>query len=294
MTSVLVFGTTGMLGNAVFRYLSRHERYSVCGTTRGTQFHERFPEELRAQLIANVNAEDMDSLCSAMEAAAPQIVINCIGVIKQLGTAKDPLVSLPVNAMLPHRLARLCSLRGARLIHVSTDCVFDGSGGDYLESDKPDCDDLYGRSKLLGEVDYPHAITLRTSLIGHELGSSNSLVDWFLSQAHSVKGYRKAIFSGLPTNEFARVIADHVLPKSELHGLYHVSSEQISKFDLLTLVAKQYDKVIDLVPDDTVRIDRSLNSARFRKATGYTPPDWPELVSGMRKFYLDEIAAGGR
>lgn len=288
MTSVLVLGAAGMLGNAVFRHLSLREEFLVHGTTRSTQFHDRFPADMRSRLIANVNAEDMDSLCSVMATAAPQIVINCIGVIKQLDAAKDPLACLPVNTMLPHRLARLCALQGARLIHVSTDCVFDGSKGNYLESDKPDCDDLYGRSKLLGEVDYPHAITLRTSLIGHELASANSLVDWFLSQEHSAKGYRKAVFSGLPTTEFARVIADHVLPRQDLHGLYHVSAEPISKHDLLTLVAHAYGKTIALVPDDTVKIDRSLNSQRFRQATGYMPPEWPELVAGMRNSYREK------
>jgi dTDP-4-dehydrorhamnose reductase len=285
MKSVLVLGATGMLGNAIFRYLSLREQLLVHGTTRSRQFHDRFPADMRSRLIANVNAEDMDSLCSVMETAAPHIVINCMGVIKQLGAAKDPLACLPVNAMLPHRLARLCALQGARLIHVSTDCVFDGSKGNYAESDKPDCDDLYGRSKLLGEVDYPHAITLRTSLIGHELSSSNSLIDWFLSQQDSAKGYRKAVFSGLPTTEFARLIADHVIPRQELHGLYHVSAEPISKYDLLTLVARAYGKKIALVADDTVKIDRSLNSQRFRQSTGYVPPDWPELVAGLRDFY---------
>jgi dTDP-4-dehydrorhamnose reductase len=289
MIPVLVLGATGMLGNAVFRQLSFRDQFLVHGTTRSTQFHDRFPAHMRSRLISNVNAEDMDNLCSVMETAAPQIVINCIGVIKQLGAAKDPLACLPVNAMLPHRLARLCALQGSRLIHVSTDCVFDGSKGNYVESDKPDCDDLYGRSKLLGEVDYPNAITLRTSLIGHELSSSNSLVDWFLSQEHSVKGYRKAVFSGLPSTEFARLIADHVIPQQELHGLYHVSAEPISKYDLLTLVAQVYGKTIALVPDDTVKIDRSLNSQRFRQATSYMPPDWPELVAGMRDFYHDRL-----
>jgi dTDP-4-dehydrorhamnose reductase len=215
----------------------------------------------------------------------PEVVVNAVGLVKQLAAADDPLAALPVNAMLPHRLARLCALAGARLVHVSTDCVFAGSRGGNRESDTPDATDLYGLSKLLGEVvDAPHAITLRTSIIGHELGSAHGLVGWFLAQTGRVKGYRRAVFSGLPTVELARVIRDHVLPRPELHGLYHVSAAPIDKDTLLRLVAARYGHAIEIDADDRVVIDRSLDSSRFRAATGYAPPDWPELVARMHAF----------
>jgi dTDP-4-dehydrorhamnose reductase len=214
----------------------------------------------------------------------PHVVINCIGLIKQLAEADDPLSAIPINALLPHRLARLCDVAGARLVHMSTDCVFAGTKGMYTEADMSDAKDLYGRSKYLGEVDYPHAITLRTSIIGHELSGAHSLVGWFLAQQGSVRGFRRAIFSGLPTVELARVIRDHVIPHPELRGLYHVSAEPINKFDLLTLVARAYGKTIDITPDDKLAIDRSLDSSRFRQATGYQPEPWPELVRRMREF----------
>ena len=173
----------------------------------------------------------------------------------------------------------------ARFIHMSTDCVFSGRDGLYRESDFADADDLYGRSKYLGEVDYPNAITLRTSIIGHELGGgARSLVGWFLAQDGSVQGYSKAIFSGLPTVELARVIKDYVLPRPEMNGLWHVSAEPIDKLELLRLVAKAYGKQIEIRPDDSVRIDRSLNSDRFRAETGFEPLPWPELVRSMCNF----------
>jgi dTDP-4-dehydrorhamnose reductase len=186
--------------------------------------------------------------------------------------------------LLPHRLARHCALAGARLVHISTDCVFSGARGGYLESDPSDAMDLYGRSKYLGEVDYPHAITLRTSIIGHELGTAHGLVGWFLSQRSSVKGYRRAVFSGLPTVELAKLIRDHVIPRTELRGLYHVSAAPIDKYSLLGLISDTYDFRIEIVPDDQVVIDRSLNSSRFRAASGWNPAEWPALIQAMRDF----------
>jgi dTDP-4-dehydrorhamnose reductase len=205
-------------------------------------------------------------------------------LIKQLSEANDPLQAIPINSLLPHRLARLCNIVGARLVHVSTDCVFSGSKGGYLEADVSDAMDLYGRTKYLGEVDYPHAITLRTSIIGHELNSANGLIGWFLAQEGTVKGFTTAIFSGLPTVELAHVIRDFVLPRADLSGLYHVASQPISKYNLLKLVAETYRKNIDIVPDEKLTIDRSLNADRFSAASGYSAPAWHELVKKMYEF----------
>jgi dTDP-4-dehydrorhamnose reductase len=169
-------------------------------------------------------------------------------------------------------------------VHISTDCVFSGAKGGYMEEDAPDARDLYGRSKLLGEVDCPHAVTLRTSIIGHELNSAHGLIGWFLAQQGNVKGYTRAIFSGLPTYELARVIRDLVLPRAEMHGLFHVASRPISKYDLLHMVNQEYGKGLKIEPDDHLKIDRSLNANRFLEATGYKAPDWPDLIAQMREF----------
>ncbi|WP_309680832.1 SDR family oxidoreductase [Polaromonas sp.] len=281
---VLVLGASGMLGNAVLRLFAQSSGYEAIGSARSSGVLRLLPEGLRDRVICGVDVESFDSLTSLFANARPDVVINCIGLVKQLAEADDPLAAIPINALLPHRLARLCDVAGARLVHMSTDCVFAGSRGMYTEADISDAKDLYGRSKYLGEVDYPHAITLRTSIIGHELSGAHSLVGWFLAQQGSVNGFKRAIFSGLPTVELARVIRDHVIPNPELRGLYHVSAEPINKFDLLTLVAKAYGKTIDLTPDDRLAIDRSLDSSRFREATGYQPEPWPELVRRMREF----------
>jgi dTDP-4-dehydrorhamnose reductase len=281
---VLVLGAGGMLGNAMLRFFADSPGFRVTGTARTAGSRRLLPPGLADRVIAGVDVENQDALVRLFAETRPDAVVNCIGLVKQLASAEDPLAAIPINALLPHRLAGLCALAGARFVHVSTDCVFSGSRGMYRESDPSDAKDLYGRSKYLGEVDYPHAVTLRTSIIGHELDGAHGLVGWFLSQAGPVKGFTKAVFSGLPTVELARVVRDHVLPRPELRGTYHVSAEPIDKHALLTLVAREYGKDIEILPDDQLRIDRSLDSSRFREASGYRPPSWPELVRSMRAF----------
>ncbi len=280
--NILVLGVTGMLGNAVFRYFSANSSHRVYGTLRSGAGRKYFPESQAEFLLSGIDVLDHDSLTSAFIAAKPDVVVNCVGLIKQLADAKNPLTALPINAMLPHRLADLCRLAGARLVHVSTDCVFSGEKGMYREEDVSDCTDLYGKSKYIGELhDRTDAITLRTSIIGHELNSSASLVDWFLAQQGTVKGFTRAIFSGLPTAELARVILDYVIPNSALHGLYHVSVDPIDKYSLLREVAAVYNKETQIVADDGLVIDRSLDSSKFREAVGYQPPSWRELIEFM-------------
>ena len=276
-----------MLGQTLYRELGAREELTVFGTSRNPRVKDVDGDDpSRASLFHGVTAENFDSLVSAVASAEPDVLINCIGLIKQFRLASDPLAAIPINALLPHRLAELCRATRTRLIHFSTDCVFSGNKGNYKEDDVPDAADLYGRTKLIGEVAGQHALTIRTSFIGHELQSSVSLIDWFLSQSGPVKGYASAIYSGLPTVEMARILAEFVIPNSGLNGLYHVSSRPISKLDLLKLVARQYGKTIEIIPDSGVKIDRSLDSTRFTSATGYNAPSWDELVASMHRDYM--------
>ena len=281
---ILIIGASGMLGNAVLRLFSQSPGYEVFGSVRSFSARQLLPDSLMRNVIDGVDVENIDSLIRLFALVRPNIVINCVGLVKQLAESCDPLAAIPINTLLPHRLARLCEVAHARLVHLSTDCVFSGAKGMYVESDFADAQDLYGRSKYLGEVDYPHAITLRTSIIGHELDGARSLIGWFLAQEGSVKGFKNAIFSGLPTVEIACVIRDHVIPHPELRGVYHVSSWPINKFDLLTQVAEIYGKSINIISDEKLIINRSLNSNRFCQSTGYEPKSWPELISSMHNF----------
>lgn len=281
---ILVLGASGMLGNAVLRYFAERSQHAVTGAVRAEGARRLLPPEVQDRAIVAGAVDDPDNLARLFDKTAPTIVINCVGLVKQLAEGNDPLSAIPINSVLPHRLARFCSLAQARLIHLSTDCVFSGTKGLYSESDVPDASDVYGRTKLLGEVDYPHAITLRTSIIGHELAGSSSLIGWFLAQSGSVKGYSKAVFSGLPTVEIARIIDRHVLANPDLRGLYHVSADPIDKYSLLKLVAEEYGKDVQIIEDETLVIDRSLDSTRFRDATGFAPESWPVLVRRMHEY----------
>ena len=285
MIKVLVLGATGMLGNAVMQVLSSTNfELDVHGTVRSPKGLHLLPAYMRPKLLPNVDVTRDDDVIAALAEVRPDVVINCIGIVKQLCESKEPLVVLPLNALFPHRLYRLCRLARARLIHISTDCVFTGDKGGYREEDQPDATDLYGISKRLGEVEGDHAVTLRTSIIGHELQGAHSLLDWFLNQKESTLGYTNAYFSGLPTNEFARVIAEHVIPNEKMTGLYHVSVDRISKHDLLKIVADVYNHRIKIEPSGSLQIDRSLNSDRFRKASGYVPPAWRDLIKSLHDF----------
>lgn len=275
-----------MLGTAMLRTFAQSQGYLAIGAVRSTtpKLRALAPE---AHLVDGLDAESADSLARVFVETQPDVVINAVGLIKQLAGGNAVSSAVPINTLLPHRLQRLTKIAGARLVHISTDCVFSGSRGGYREIDKPDATDVYGLSKLLGEVDGDNAVTLRTSIIGHELMSRNGLIEWFLGQDKGIKGFTKSIFSGLPTMELARVVRNFVLPHPDLTGLYHVSAEPISKYDLLCLVGELYGHTIDIEPDASLVIDRSLNSDRFRRISGYAPPSWHELIAFMRSSRIE-------
>lgn len=285
MKKVLILGGSGMFGHTLLRYLSEDPRLDVYTTVRSVkELVGWLSVDKMKKVYGDVNVLNPDSLTKVFADVSPDLVVNCIGVIKQVPKAQEPLATITMNALLPHRIALLCSASGSRFIQISTDCVFDGKKGGYLEGDVPNANDLYGRTKLLGEVDYPHCVTLRTSIIGHELNGNHGLVEWFLSQEQTVPGFKKVIYSGVPTVELAQIIRDYVIPNPELSGLYHVSAAPISKYELLKLIKVEYGKNLDIEPDNSVKLDRSLDSTRFQSLTGYNPPSWPDLV---RRMYGD-------
>ncbi|MDK9701570.1 MAG: SDR family oxidoreductase [Sulfuritalea sp.] len=277
---VLVLGAGGMIGSAMFRILSERDGWTVWGSVRSERAKAHFSGAVAANLISRVEFMDSGALVRVLSATRPEVVINCVGLTKHLADGNVPAAAIAMNALFPHRLADLCALAHARLIHVSTDCVFAGTRGNYTEDSNPDATDIYGRSKALGEVMNGDAVTLRTSTIGHELEGRHGLLEWFLAQKHC-KGYSKAFFSGLPSVVFAKVVRDIVIPDRTLTGLYHIGGQAISKDRLLRLIAQIYQKKIEIVPDTELRIDRTLNSSRFSTRTGYVVPSWPELIETM-------------
>lgn len=270
-----------MLGHKLLQQLG--PKFDMACTLRGERSSvERYGIFTAENTIEHVDAADPVSIENAVAGFRPDVVINAIGIIKQVARAKNVLTALTINAIFPHRLAEFGEKYGFRLITVSTDCVFDGVKGNYAENDTPNATDLYGKSKNLGEVTEPNCLTIRTSIIGRELDSSHSLLEWVLSnRGKRIDGFTNAIYSGFPTIVFADIISSLITDHKELSGLYHIASSPINKFDLLTLINKYFEAGIEIVPSGDFKIDRSLNAARFNQMTGYRPPEWDEMVRRM-------------
>lgn len=283
---ILVIGANGMLGGSIFRYFSRQSGFEVLGTVRAEARKQQLASLGFANTVCGVDVHDDIALEKVFADFKPDFVFNCVGLIKQLAASKKTVLAIQINALLPHKLAELASQFGAKLIHFSTDCVFSGAKGMYVEQDTPDATDIYGRSKLLGEVEYAPHLTLRTSIIGHESNSNVSLVDWFLSQERTVKGFSKAFFSGLPTIYVAKFVHQYVLNNSDLTGLYHLSVDRIDKFTLLSLIKEVYGKETTIENYSDFAIDRSLDSSRLRSAVDFVPLSWLELIQEMHNEYL--------
>jgi dTDP-4-dehydrorhamnose reductase len=288
---ILILGGAGMLGHKLFQRLRASHPDTAC-TVRGTLAGSAVAHLDLFQhggVIECIDARDFSTLQNLIVRETPHVVINCIGIVKQRAAAKQAVPSLEINALLPHQLAAACRSAGARLIHFSTDCVFSGRRGNYTEDDASDADDLYGRTKYLGEVVCGGALTLRTSMIGREIAHGESLLEWFLRasrQAHAngdepVRGFTRAIYSGVTTNYLARVVESIIDEHPHLTGLYQVAADPISKFDLLRLLRDAYRLDIEIKPDQSLFCDRSMKGDKFTRATGLITPSWPELVDEL-------------
>jgi len=273
---ILIFGASGLIGNNVFSYLSNHSSHEIYGTYRNPQVLQFFDHKIAYNLIHFELDESISQVNDILNKLRPDVVINVLGITKHIDRARDDIIR--VNSLFPHQLARISTRLGIRLIHISTDCVFSGKKGLYTEKDFPDACDVYGQSKILGEVSYDGHLTIRISTIGTELTSAHGLLGWFLGAKGSCSGYTGAIFSGLPSKYFAHVLMSLILPNPTLCGLYHISSEPVDKFTLLSRLADFYGKDIDIVADYTVSINRSLDSSSFSHKTGYTAPSWEALI----------------
>jgi len=278
---ILILGATGMLGHKLMQVLS--QQHTVTGTIRGNASDlTDYPVFSGLDIIGNISADNLAGIQQVISQKNPDVIINCIGIVKQLPAAQDSLQSISINALFPHHLAKICQQTNIRLIHMSTDCVFSGRKGNYTENDPSDADDLYGKTKFLGEVNYSGCLTIRTSIIGRELCTSHGLIEWFLSQeGKTVPGYKKAIFSGLTTLALSEIISTIISDYPDLHGIRQIASEPISKYDLLNLVKKTYGMTITIEPDETVINNRSLNADKFKMETNIKIPSWEYMIDQM-------------
>jgi dTDP-4-dehydrorhamnose reductase len=277
---ILVIGATGMMGHVACQVLGR--RHEVFGTARAAWSADApwasvLPKE---RWLAGVDSVRMDSVLAALEQVKPDAVFNCLGIVKQLDEAKNPLLSIETNSLFPHRLALACGLAGTKLVHLSTDCVFSGRKGNYSEADIPDPVDLYGRSKLLGETGGCGALTLRTSIIGRQLKGQTGLVEWLISQrGRMVKGYARAIYSGFTTMALAQIVEKILLHHRPLSGIWHLASDPINKFDLLTRLNARLGLNVTIARDESFACDRSLDGSRLVKEAGLAIPSWDQMIA---------------
>jgi dTDP-4-dehydrorhamnose reductase len=235
--------------------------------------------------VKEVRIEDFDTVVRAMDRVGPGVVINATGVRTLRSVNGDWSALLGVNSVFPRQLGSLCESRGTYFVHFSSDGVFSGERGNYDESCRPDATDPYGISKFLGEVQAANALVLRLSLLGRGLAPNDSIVDWFLAQRGAVKGYRRAVFSGLPVNEVANVLQRILATQARVTGLYHLAAEPMSKSGVLNLLSSAWSHAVAIEPDDSVVLDRSLDATKLNATIGYRPPPWPRLIAEMHDFY---------
>lgn len=280
---ILILGGDGMLGHQLFKFLKDRHEVKVTLRQEMAVYKELglFNKDIA---YTGIDARYIDRVMEVCADFHPNVLVNGIGIVKQRPTAKEYIPSLEINSLLPHRLSILCKAMNVRLVHMSTDCVFSGKKGNYMETDPMDAEDLYGISKFLGEVQDSHCITLRTSIIGRELSRKKSLLEWFLAEKGPVKGFKNAIFSGFTTLELSRIIEKILIEYPEASGLYQVSSDPISKFDLLTLIKETLGLQTEIIPDESFHCDRSLDSSRFRREFNYTPPTWGMMIEELKNL----------
>jgi dTDP-4-dehydrorhamnose reductase len=275
---VLILGSTGMLGHKLYQVLTK--KFDVAGTIKGNyESIDKYSFFHTPDIIPNIDAKNISTVEMAINKNKPDVVINCIGIIKSLKEAQDRLISIWINALFPHQLYQICKKNNIRLVHISTDCVFSGRKGNYKETDPSDAEDIYGKTKYLGEIPEENALTVRTSIIGIEISTTNNLMEWFLSNdGKRVNGFVNAIFSGFPTICFAQIISRIITDEQKLNGLYHISSQPISKFKLLTLIRDRMKLNIDIEEYTYYYCDRSLDSSLYQSKTGFKPSSWEEMI----------------
>ena len=273
-----------MLGHKLFQKLGAIYPETFCTVRKDISVapFSNIPMFQSDKVIRNVDVADFSRLGEVVQEVKPDYILNCVGIIKQRKGSLSAVPCITLNALLPHKLAEFADAYGGRLIHFSTDCVFDGKRGMYSEEDEPNASDLYGKTKAMGEVQCENALTLRSSIIGRELTGHASLLDWFLAQkGKSAKGFTNAIYSGVTTNQMANIIQMIIEDHPVLNGLYQVVAEPINKFDLLSSIRKQFDLEINIEPFANFYMDRSMKGDRFEKETGYRSPVWSVLLKEL-------------
>ena len=278
---ILILGVSGLLGSTVFKFFYRKKQFNILGVARKNKKLKR-----NSDLIEIVdNIDDIKVLKKLIKKNRPDYIINCIGIVKNSSNNKSILETIYINSLLPKNIATMAKEFNFKFIHISTDCVFRGDQGNYDEKFYPDANDIYGISKILGECENSHSLTIRTSIIGHSQRDNRGLLEWFLSQKKTIKGYKNAFFSGFTTLELANILHNNIIKNKNFQsGIFHLSSKKISKYDLLKKINKLYQKNIQIIKDEKFKIDRSLKSSMFKRKIKYKTKTWDQMLLEMKSF----------
>ena len=282
---ILILGGTGMLGHTLWQYFSLRFPDTYTTIRQSRTVYEKYELFTSDKVIDSVDVVDFQMLTGIMKCIKPDFILNCIAITKRRKEADIAIHAITLNALLPHKLVEWGKNNSAKVVNFSTDCVFDGGQGNYTEESLTNAADLYGKTKVLGEIQGENALTLRSSFIGTELYAGTELLEWFLSQTGVVKGFKNAIYSGLTTLELSRIIENIMVNHRGVTGLYNISSDPISKFDLLMFIKEKMHLNVEVVPDETIRCNRSLDSTKFRKEFSYTPPTWEAMIEELSKDF---------
>jgi dTDP-4-dehydrorhamnose reductase len=282
MTRILILGATGLLGHKLWQRLPAQFPETFAAVRRSSDALGKFAMFSGNRVVEGIDALDFSNIEHVLNDIQPSVVVNTIGVTKRKESATDPVASIELNALLPHRLVRWAARNNARVINFGTDCVFSGRLGHYTEDSLTDAEDLYGRTKALGEIRGEHGLTIRSSFIGRELGGRTELLEWALAnRGRTIRGFRRAMYSGVSTIFLTRVVGDIIERLPGMCGLYQLAGDTISKYDLIAMVNEVFRADISLVPDDSVGIDRTLDGTRFAKVTGLRVPPWRDLLTEL-------------
>ncbi|MBC7428159.1 MAG: sugar nucleotide-binding protein [Bacteriovorax sp.] len=276
---ILIFGVGGMIGHRVWLEANQIPNVEVFGLVRKSKTHYEKFGIFNDNVYYDTDVSDWVNVEHILNKLKPDVIVNALGITIRKPEMGDFNLALTVNSFFPHKLLKWAQAIQSRIIHLSTDCVFDGDQGHYLETSQPSAKDIYGKTKFLGEIEGSGALTLRFSCIGRELESHTELLDWFLLQeGKKIKGFSKAIYSGLTNIVIAKEICRVITNFSELTGVYQLSSTPITKYDLLCL-AKTYFKLdVEIEKFDNYISDKSLICDKYKKGTGFNAPSWAAML----------------
>lgn len=287
---ILILGGNGMIGHKIFQVISnKHLDTWVLfkKSFNDISFNEIFN---KTNIIDNFDLSNFHKLSTLLNNLKPEVIINAVGITIRRGIDNIPSKSIQINSALPHFINEWVILNNKRLIHFSTDCVFSGDQGSYTENSIPDARDIYGKSKALGEVSSKNTLTLRGSMIGREIENKTELLEWVLSQRNKqLKAFSNVIYSGITTIRMAKLVLKIIEEFPQMHGIYNVSSECISKYDLIKLFVKEFNISIDIISDDSYISKKDLDSTKFYNELGIDKPNWNDLIIELINDYLNNL-----